>query len=924
MRAAWWALAAGLAALALFAILRGQARAVSFAPQDGTPRLTKVVAHPLERVVTAPGSLRASHSFKAFVAVDGVLLTLLPEGARVKKGDVIARLDVGTVAEQLRERIINRDQTRLERAIKVAEYELEGFEVDNRVAHAQAELAVARFSREQTERGIDVPELVRLEESYRANEVLRRTLAKSIAEMKPYVPRGYVSREDLDKQEVKLATESIQSKVYSLERSVVVSGALADVRAKAAKDVAQAESQLALAREKRRTFESRRADGLSELDARLSAFDEEVAAYQEQVDRGVIRSPVDGLVVHGELPTETGQAKPRVGARLSRGSLFAEVVMPGRTELDLEVAEADALLVKAGTPVRFTADAFPGRVFRATVMGTKAALTGGQWSRWIFPDVRQLPVTARVIEGDPGLLPRMAVTAELVVEAKPRALFVEAGAVSGGRVTRPDGSTKAVRAGRVIGQEVEVVAGLAEGEEVLLPAEPPGEAPADFDTKSVEEKDLPLTLTDSGTLEAIRVHDIAAADLDSDVQIQSLAPEGETVKKGTVIAKLDPDNAESKLKEKTLEIAVARKEREVAVEQAKSDLNTLGQAARVAQLEDTMAALDELILSLGRRPREIGDLATDLKIQRADIALVAKKLELKERLSGKGYVSAEEVKTLRQDLLNKEVNLRVAEVKYEIARGGAPELDKLKLKSARERARLNLALARRKVENRKARQKLEVEKADLGVNKSMVAAARLESIIASLTVTAPVDGTLVRMEKWSNEGLRKYREGDRVWEGTVFMQLADLDGFRVKGVVPEERITSVAAGQRARWWLTSFPNEVYEGRVTQVGRVARDRNPNRNWFDAGEARVFDTEIDTKERRPRFQPGVSVQFELAVRTLPRSVVVPLKALHYDAAGPFVWMADGVKRRVVPGDEEKGEVHIVSGLSKGEAIRVARDR
>jgi HlyD family secretion protein len=920
------AMVAALIALGVLACLtgkRGSARAIELAPQDGTPRLARVVAHPLERVVTAPGTLKARNSFKAFVPVDGVLLTLLPEGARVKKGEVLAKLDVGAMEDQLREKTINHEQTLLERRIRLAEYDLEGFEVENRVAHAEADLATARLSREQVERGIDFPEFVRLEESSKASGALRTTLEKSLAEMRPYVPRGFVSREELDKQEVRLSTETVLARVQSLERSLVTSGATADVRAKAARDVALAESQLELARVKKRTFEQRKSDGLSELDARLSALDEEQTAFREQVARGVIRSPVDGLVVHGQVPTVTGNVKPRVGTRVSRGSLFAEVVQPGQTSLELEVAEADALFLRPGLPVRFTADAFPGRVFRAKVATVRAALTGGQWSRWIFPDPRQLPVTAEVTAGDPGLLPQMAITAEVVVESRPRALFVPAGAVANDRVTRPDGTTKAVRCGRVVGQELEVVDGLAEGDEVLLAAETAGGAPTDYDSKVVEVKELPLTLTDAGTLEAIRVHDICLPDLEGDAQIEWLAPEGDSVKKGTKIAQFDPEAIVGKLKEKKLEIEVAEKDREVAVEQGKSDANTLGQAARVAELEDRIAALDEIVLALGERPRKLDDLAADLTIQRADIALVAKKLGLKEKLSGKGYVSAEEVKSLRQDLLNRTVNLKVAEVKYELARGGATELERLKTKSARERARLNRELARQKVESRALKQKLEVEKAELSVSKLKLTAVRFESIIASLTVTAPVDGTLVRLERWDN-GLRKYREGDRVWEGTVFMQLADLGGFRVKGVVPEERVTAVLAGQSVRWWLTSFPGEVYEGRVTTVGRVARDRNPNRNWTDAETGRVFDVEIETKEKRPRFQPGVSVQFELAVASVKDAVVVPLKALYYDGSGPFVWLASGTKRRVVPGDEEKGEVHIVTGLAKGEAIRVARDR
>ena len=725
------------------------------APREGMPRLTKAHKHAFERTLTAPGTLKASQSYRAFASLDAVLLSLTAEGTHVKKNEVVARLDVSEVADKLRDRTINRDITACDLALKGAEYALEGYEVKNRVAFAEQELKVSELSREYTENSIDYPEYVRDTKSLEANQALRTTITRSLVEMKPHVPRGFVSRDEVDKQETRLATEEIGAKILSIERSLVASGALADARAKAVRDVLGARGSLNLARIKLATFEQRRTDGLADLSTKVESFKEEITAYSDEVDRGTLRSPVDGMLIHGFIQSNTGAEKPKVGARLPRGAMFAEVVQPGKVWVELKLSESDAALVHEGQRVHFSADAYPGRQFEAVVSKVKATVSGGRYSRWVYPDIRQLDVIADVISGDDGLLPEMTITAQVVLEVRPEVLWIDVAAVKDGQVTRPDGTTAKVTTGRVLDSEIEITKGMVEGDEAVVPVETTSDLPTGQDVAKVEEKDLPLTLSDAGTLEPVDVHEIAIPELDGESSLLMLAAEGATVKKGESIAKLDSEQLVAKLKEKKLELAVAEKDREVAVEQAKSDLATLNQARDVSELEFQVARLDEEITNLGRRPREIEDLARDMAIQRADIALVSRKLELKDKLSGQGYVSAEEVKTLRQDLLDRQVNLEVASAKFELAKAGASSVERQKATGSRRKAELNLELARRRVSSRETRRDLEVRKADLGIQKSKYSVDRLDRMIASLDVQAPVAGTLMRPERWGNDGLRK-------------------------------------------------------------------------------------------------------------------------------------------------------------------------
>ncbi|MBI4863294.1 MAG: efflux RND transporter periplasmic adaptor subunit [Candidatus Riflebacteria bacterium] len=904
--------------LALLAIRKGPGEAAAM-------RRMKVKTHPYHRTLRVMGLLKSSDSFRAHAGLGGVLLKMPKEGSRIKKGELLARFESQEYEDEALEKSLTRDSVRLEREIKKNDLDFEAYEVSNRVKAMEQELLVARKGQELVETGIAAAEYVQLSCQMTASEVLARTLARWLTEMKPYRSRGFVSQEEEEKTATRLGTEKLSGQALSLERSVVASGATPDKRAQAERDVVVAESALKVAQVKHSTFEKRRADGFAEIDTKILGLDEELAYASSQVAKAHVTSPVDGILIYGNAGDEMGRPrKVREGITVHRGVVFAEVVVPGRVELYLEFGQSDGPLVREGMPVEFQVDAYPDLRFAAKLTQVRAAFGGTGLARWLYPEPRRLAAKAKVVDQDERLLPGMTVTADVTVEERPSALWIDTAFLDeDGQVRLADGSSRKVKTGYVKGQEVEVVSGLARDEEIVAPAVA-RKAPTDQVPVRVARKALSLTLSETGTLAAHKVHDIAPRDLEGDAIIQMMVQEGTSVKKGQVIAQLDKQALESKLKEKKLEFTVAEKERAVVTEQAHVDLNTLKQALEVAALDYRAAQLDAELVHLGKKPRELENLRIDLDSAAAEIALIQKKLSLKDELAKKGYVSDQEIKDLRQNLLTRQVALEVAKVNLQLARRGATTLERQKALATREKSRLNHELARAKLASRKQKRELELAKAELGIRKANLALRRLERMIVECTVTSPAHGTAIRSETWTNDGLRKFQEGDTVRRARTFMRVADLERFKVTAYLPEERVNLIKVGQKASFTLASFPSEAFPGTVELVGRVAQEKPGDRwSWSDLLADRVFDLEIATPVVRPRFQPGLSVSFDVQVGKVPDALVVPIQGLHFDGDGPYVWMASGEQRRIEAREEEKGEVRVTRGLKEGETILVPRE-
>lgn len=130
------------------------------------------------------------------------------------------------------------------------------------------------------------------------------------------------------------------------------------------------------------------------------------------LDRTVIRSPVDGVVLTRKI--EPGQT---VAASMTAPELFTIAEDLSKMKIQLLVDESDIGQVKEGQNVSFTADAFPNRQFKGTVQQVQMASTTTN-------NVVTYPVIVTVDNTDGTLLPGLTVNAEIEVSNQPNVLRV--------------------------------------------------------------------------------------------------------------------------------------------------------------------------------------------------------------------------------------------------------------------------------------------------------------------------------------------------------------------------------------------------------------------------------------------------------------------------------------------------------------------
>jgi HlyD family secretion protein len=132
----------------------------------------------------------------------------------------------------------------------------------------------------------------------------------------------------------------------------------------------------------------------------------QVSSARTDLDRSVIRSPIDGVVVDRQV--NVGQS---VAASLQAPTLFIIAQDLSRLQANITVDEADIGFVDEGQAVRFTVDAFPDREFEGRVSQVRQQGVSEQGV---------VSYTAVVEADNPGraLLPGMTANAEIILEQR--------------------------------------------------------------------------------------------------------------------------------------------------------------------------------------------------------------------------------------------------------------------------------------------------------------------------------------------------------------------------------------------------------------------------------------------------------------------------------------------------------------------------
>lgn len=211
-----------------------------------------------------------------------------------------------------------------------------------------------------------------------------------------------------------------------------------------------------------------------------------------------------------------------------------------------------------------------------------------------------------------------------------------------------------------------------------------------------------------------------------------------------------------------------------------------------------------------------------------------------------------------------------------------------------------------------ARSQAAVSKAE--VEKARAALERFETDLRYATITSPMDGLVLS---------RDVEVGDAVSsilvlgsQATLVMTLGDVSEVYVLGKVDEADIGRVFLGQRARIAVESFKDKSFEGQVTKISPLGKEKD---------NVTTFEVRVSIRNPGGELKTNMTANAEIILEEKQGVLLVPESAVVYDQERkPSLELADpraeGGKRKVAVklGISNGVKTELLEGLKAGDKV------
>jgi HlyD family secretion protein len=443
------------------------------------PLLTIAKKATLTITVSERGTLESQVTVDGICELNGAqnkISYLVPEGTKVKKGDIVAKFDGSEIQKNIAQQEIKFKQATARIETTQQEMEIQRNKGESDIIAAKVELVLAELDLEKYQKGDYPAEFTKQEGEMSLKKKDVEAEAAKLEQYKALMKKGFKTTEDVRIQNSTLAAKELDyssskqflevKKNYEYKRkSTEFSSKVEQSKKKVEQNTATAKAQVSKA-----ASEYEAAKGTAGIEQ------QQLKEYLDQKDKTVMRAEQDGIVAYSNERYYDPSSQIREGATVySRQKIFS---LPDMTRMQVKVNIHESLIkkIKTGQRAEVRIDAFPNVVFVGTVKSVSQLADSSR--PWATGGVKEYTtiVTLDDISGH-ELKPGMTAEARILVGEFKNVLVVPVQAVAEYKgdfyafVEVPAGiQRRKVKIGENNEKLVEILDGLKEGDSVALDA----------------------------------------------------------------------------------------------------------------------------------------------------------------------------------------------------------------------------------------------------------------------------------------------------------------------------------------------------------------------------------------------------------------------------------------------------------------------
>lgn len=787
------------------------------------------------------------------------LSELIPDGSLVKKGDVVAKFSTEQSQYEL-------DTLLLEEAVIDANLERRLANIDNKDIDMMDQMGALEDRLNTTQARLDRllaepnPDDVRIAEGrLRIAQLNLRAAEKDFNKAKDRFNRGMISRAELDSADKTMQENIVRARFAQREMELTKNPVdLPDQIKRTRLEIDNCNLEI-----EKLQFEMGEQKKISEIQ-RVGAQSQkkhktrELKEKREDIDRSTVTAPIGGYVSHNRLNNE----ELVIGARMWNNFAFMEIPELSTIGFQGVLLEAVRKHFNEGDKVVVRLNGMQDQPITcslktiSTLSHDLSEKENAGWNRDQKFGVKVFDVTIQKNEEASWLRPGMVGVAELHA-----ATPLEGPALPLKYVRFEEGKNFIAYKGVY----TEVAGTSLDGWFVLADNSWDGKTVSirgEFKIAAKTGNDDEQRLSASGELDPVNKTDIVVPDIGwwPWPKVTWLVPEETIVKKGDVVAKLDPKERERQIER--IETNVAAQQATVDETEKQVELTRINGEFKLKMAKNTL----EIAKITARDTLE---LVRPLPIYRAEMNRDLAKIRLedtqrkvkREEAKANPTMSPAEIKKLKRDLRRNELNLEKAQLNLEKELEGPTKV-------RRSRAQLTLDEAISTYETTVKTVHFDnisiVRKFERVKNNLEQTQRRLQRRIRQRdnhTITSPADGLICYNKVFNQGAITKIAVGNTVGPRFNILSIPDLSEMEIKVEVPEKYYPQIKNGLEVEVRIPSLSDNRLQGQVTSVDLLFSNKTKKDTQIGLYSAReplgevIFNVRIRIKAGETELKPGL---------------------------------------------------------------------
>ncbi len=317
--------------------------------------------------------------------------------------------------------------------------------------------------------------------------------------------------------------------------------------------------------------------------------------------------------------------------------------------------------------------------------------------------------------------------------------------------------------------------------------------------------------------------------------IERNVDEGDTVKKGQIVARLDRDQLVAQQERESAGLVSA----EAQFAQAQTSLEWQKQtlAADIEQKKGDLSSAEAKLSELenGSRPQEKLDAKAAVEAATSEVERAKRDWDRAQTLYKNDDISTAQYDQYRNRWESAEAGLKQAKEREALVLAG-PRIEQIKAQAALvEKARGALKMAEANaLEMKRREQELTARRAEMARSKANI--NLIDSQLTDTVAASPVDGVVL---------VKSADVGEVLAAGTTVVTIGDIEHPWLRGYINETDLGRVKIGSKANLTTDSYKGKVYHGRVS---------------FISSEAEFTPKQIQTQQERVKLVYRIKIDVD----------------------------------------------------------------